>query len=63
MTRVVPAAEFPYVLERVGLVMEPLADGPLEAEGVLHPGERTRPGRGASTSSHGSWPTARLADR
>ncbi len=43
MTRTVPAAEFPYALERIGLVMEPLTDEPLEAEGVLNPGSGRGP--------------------
>ncbi|GAA3337968.1 glycosidase [Curtobacterium pusillum] len=29
--------DFPYALERIGVVMEPLPDEPLEAEGVLNP--------------------------
>ncbi len=33
-----PPAEFPYVLHRVGTVMSPLPDEPLEAEGVLNLG-------------------------
>ena len=33
-----PPAEFPYALHRVGTVMSPLPDEPLEAEGVLNPG-------------------------
>lgn len=35
--------EFPYALERIGVVMEPLADEPLEAEGVLNPGSGRGP--------------------
>jgi beta-1,2-mannobiose phosphorylase / 1,2-beta-oligomannan phosphorylase len=41
--RVVPAAEFPYALERVGLLMEPREGDPLEAEGVLNPGSGRGP--------------------
>jgi beta-1,2-mannobiose phosphorylase / 1,2-beta-oligomannan phosphorylase len=37
---------FPFVLHRIGLVMEPLAGSDLEAEGVLNPGSaRGRDGR------------------
>jgi beta-1,2-mannobiose phosphorylase / 1,2-beta-oligomannan phosphorylase len=35
--------DFPYALERIGVVMEPLADEPLEAEGVLNPGSGRGP--------------------
>lgn len=37
-TRSVPAAEFPYRLTRLGVVMRPEPGNPLEVEGVLNPG-------------------------
>ncbi|KQO60027.1 glycoside hydrolase family 130 protein [Curtobacterium sp. Leaf261] len=43
MTDALAAADFPYALERVGLLMTPLADDPFEAEGVLNPGSGRGP--------------------
>lgn len=38
VTHTVPdAATFPYALERLGVIMRPESDNPLEAEGVLNP--------------------------
>ena len=42
-TRAVPAADFPYRLTRVGVIMSPEDGNPLEVDGVLNPGSGRGP--------------------